>query len=402
MSAGLRRLRSQILVPLFLRFVLPALRALPLPSTIIGPVRRTLPSLAGFIESSRAGSATEARKDGHWVVRVADEMKQTNPPPVLALPGLPDNYQQIRMLRCPEIYLGQLHWGRVATHALEVVSPTDAVFEDLFHTLPSVRPTRSMIAPLLPRVERKPGTYATICIGNPSNYCHWIRDCLTRLWVLDACDATDFHLIVPKDSAPFQRQTLEMLGYGEDRLAPFGREHWQVEHLLVPSLTNRYRNACPAACQWLRKRFRDAIGRPKASKRLYVSRALAGKRRVSNEVELMPILETHGFSQVQAETLTAREQAETFAQAEIIVAPHGAGLANMIFMEEDTLVVELNRYSRMKSSFYSMASALGIRYACITDAPQNPEDENDRQTGDIDFSIPADRLSSALRTLGLR
>ncbi len=401
MSTLLKRIRSRILVPIFLRVFLPILRALPLRSTIVGPVKQTAPSLAEYIEESRARPEGEKRQARHWIIRVDRELEIENPAPVLASPRLPRNYDQIRVLRCPETYLGHLRWGRLATHALEVISPDDMIFDDLYYARPSSRPTRSMITPLLPRARKKEGAYATICISRPSNYCHWICDCLTRLWILDVCGIDDFRLVVPKKSTSFQLQTLRMLGYGEERLAPFGHEHWIVEHLLVPSLTNRYRQVSPEACRWLRERFRSALTLNATSKRIYISRFLARKRRVMNEDELLRVLLAAGFDCVRAETMTAEAQAETFAQAEVVVAPHGAGLANMVFMKEGTLVIELSHYRKTKPNFYSMASALGIRYACITDAPEDPEDETDELGGDVDFAIPKERLESALQTLGI-
>ena len=396
MSTALKRIRSRILVPFFLRFLLPVLRALPLRSTVFGPVKRTCPSLAGFIEARQGNSRAD-----HWLRRIGPEIESTNPAPEVASPGLPGNYEQIRVLRCPETYLARLHGGRIATHAMEVISPDDSVFSDLYYTDPSIRPSRSMVTPVLPRMRRKEGTYATISISRPSNYCHWIRDCLTRLWILDTCGVDDFRLIVPRDSRPFQRPLLAMLGFSDDRLVPFGHEHWRVEQLLVPSLTNRHRQAHPEACRWLRERFRAAIAPGPASRRLYVSRALAKKRHVSNESELLELLEPYGFECLQTEIMTAEAQAETFSQAEIVVAPHGAGLANMIFMPEGSLVVEMNHHRRTKASFYSMTTALGLRYAIITNAPETPGDTTAQEKGDVDFAIPRDRLEEALNSLGV-
>ena len=55
-------------------------------------------------------------------------------------------------------------------------------------------------------------------------------------------------------------------------------------------------------------------------------------------------------------------QAEHFAQADVILAPHGAGLTNMIFAEETTQVVELPLKPHVNRCFGYMAHALNLGY----------------------------------------
>lgn len=75
-------------------------------------------------------------------------------------------------------------------------------------------------------------------------------------------------------------------------------------------------------------------------KRLYVSRADAGVRRVQNEPALVAALADAGFTAVNLTGMTMRAQAALFRGAEIVVGPHGAGMVNTLFCDH-ARVVEL-------------------------------------------------------------
>ncbi|MDZ7757189.1 glycosyltransferase 61 family protein [Rhodohalobacter sp.] len=47
-------------------------------------------------------------------------------------------------------------------------------------------------------------------------------------------------------------------------------------------------------------------------------------------------------------------------QAEIVVAPHGAAITNVIFLSPGTHVVEIADLSFPNPNFYALASAMGI------------------------------------------
>ena len=62
------------------------------------------------------------------------------------------------------------------------------------------------------------------------------------------------------------------------------------------------------------------------------------------------------------EPLSPQEQIEIFYDAEVIVAPHGAGLANLCFAV-DAKVLELFSVSLVRPCYYYLSESLGHRYA---------------------------------------
>ena len=103
--------------------------------------------------------------------------------------------------------------------------------------------------------------------------------------------------------------------------------------------------------------------------RLYVSRADAPDRRVRNEAELVDTLEEYGFKRFVPGEHSFEEQVRRFANAEVILGPHGAGLTNLIFSPETTLVELFGEYRN--ACFFALARGMGHDYACVTCRPED-------------------------------
>jgi hypothetical protein len=96
--------------------------------------------------------------------------------------------------------------------------------------------------------------------------------------------------------------------------------------------------------------------------RILISRAGAANRRILNEADLLQALSPLGFERYRLETLPMEEQIALFQDAECVVAPHGAGLANLVFAPE-TAVVELFAADYIVPHYYLLCKAVGASYA---------------------------------------
>ena len=101
------------------------------------------------------------------------------------------------------------------------------------------------------------------------------------------------------------------------------------------------------------------------TRRIFVSRRAARGRRVVEETELLSRLGRIGFEAVAMEELSFEKQLDAMASAEAVVAPHGAGLANMLFCPEGTAVIEIADPTYPNPNFYAMAAGLGLRYGRV-------------------------------------
>jgi hypothetical protein len=95
--------------------------------------------------------------------------------------------------------------------------------------------------------------------------------------------------------------------------------------------------------------------------RIFLSRGKARMRRVLNEGKLYQELKKLGFERYCLEDMSIDDQIELFYNAESVVAPHGAGLANLIFSDR-IRVLEIFPFKYIKPSFFYLSKSLGHQY----------------------------------------
>jgi capsular polysaccharide biosynthesis protein len=210
-------------------------------------------------------------------------------------------------------------------------------------------------------------------------------------------------IIVPADRSGLQSQLLEAMGVLGDRLCSYHpNEDVTVDELyfIPPPTVTRFDD--PEVAQWLSARLRKAFRESCAvtgrkSLRLYISRAKALARRVANEEEILALLRPLGFQVIYAEDLSLTQQASYFAQAEAIVAPHGAGLTNLYFSRPGTKVIEiLFEPIGNRTHYWSLCDALEMEYLyTVGDAVEN------QGAPEKNIRLPCPKLSTALRLAGI-
>ena len=243
-----------------------------------------------------------------------------------------------------------------------------------------------------PAVE-KTGVYHSLLIYWSRQYYHWLTETLPLLHGLAPFLPAGTRHIVPGPAAPVQRDCLRLLGIGAEQTVEISElESWRLEELIfAPPATTRYAdllprevrrgrytlrppgphagpfNHSPEGIRWLSARLIEGVRRdaPLAAAagdgRIYISRRKANCRRLNDE-EIAPVLAAHGVVVQVLEDLSFAEQVQLMNQAELIVAPHGAGLANLIFCRPGTQVIEIFEPSSLRLCFWSLSDIMGLRY----------------------------------------
>ncbi|WP_265547575.1 glycosyltransferase family 61 protein [Roseomonas mucosa] len=103
----------------------------------------------------------------------------------------------------------------------------------------------------------------------------------------------------------------------------------------------------------------------KPERRIFLTRKRAPKRKVVNEAAVENILLRMGFEVVAAEDLSVPEQISMFANTAILIGPHGAGLANSVFMPEGAHVVEFMPDDYTFPFFQNLACVCKVKYSSI-------------------------------------
>jgi len=231
-------------------------------------------------------------------------------------------------------------------------------------------PTRTHILRYLPTGEAQVDTACSIVMGN-GNYFHWIGDYLTRLQGLEYYQEQTGRtatLIIDKNPAKWQIESLRLLGYEPDNCLPWNRSSLKVERLVVPSWRRERRIIPPTACRWMRQRMLSNLHKVESqrenfSSRIYISRTKTTGRQVINEAEVLAALAPFGFVAYTMEKMSFADQVRLFDRAEIVVSPHGAALTNIIFAQNLRVIELFGSYG--SPSFFLLAKALGFQYACL-------------------------------------
>jgi capsular polysaccharide biosynthesis protein len=234
------------------------------------------------------------------------------------------------------------------------------------------------------------GEHASLVSLWCDNYYHWMLDALPRLAALESAGASAAPLVVPHPLSRFQRESLALLGIGRHRLTPFVNEHVAPQALIwAPAPAHiGYPNAF--AVRWLRRALGQ--GTPARGRRLYVARS--GSRRIVNEDDLIDVLRREGFEVIHPERVSLVQQIRAFEEAEAVVAPHGAGITNVLFSERLALL-ELVPPRYVNRCYERLAQAAGhdYRYLMGAEAPSR------RPPRERPFSVPLDAVAQSIRDL---
>ena len=250
------------------------------------------------------------------------------------------------------------------------------------------------LRPTLGSSEHIDGTALSLTTrGTAANYYHFLYDAIARYGVLEESlpDAKIGAVVVPH-STGYQKQLLELAGIPGPWIQPRRGHTISADRMLVPSNPNWALDAPPAVVHWLRDRLPPSAAAAGPRRRLYLTRGTApNTRRYVEEAELWPHLERRGFTRLDPGTLTVQEQIDVFSRAEMIIAPHGAGLTNVTFSPIGVKVLELFASTYVHIGLWAICKALDADYRyLVADGRGGPDGPNAGILDDV--SIPVERL----------
>lgn len=245
------------------------------------------------------------------------------------------------------------------------------------------------LRPTLGEVEHVRGTVVSLTTrGTATNYYHFLYDAIARWGVLEeSLGAVQPDAVVVPHGSGYQRQLLELAGIPGRRIQPERGRTVSADRLLVPSNPNWALQAPPSVVAWLRARL-PARDVPREPLRLFLTRGTAPHtRRYVEEEQLLPELERRGFVRLDPGTLSAQEQIDTFAAAEAVVAPHGAGLTNITFSPPGVRVLEMFPSTYVHRGLWAICQAVEADYRyLVADGPGGPEGPNAGISDDVSIA----------------
>ena len=350
---------------------------------------------------------TQKANSGDYYIKVLDaELLQRKEPVSLDLEtekaafqkGV-RRYQDGYRYQAPEVFLAYVRKAKVLSNSFLILSPDDRIFRDSVFRNFHLGWINELYGFRLPPINRRLKTCVVLGSLWCRGYYHWLNDVLPRLYILEKFEhLQSIPLLLPSGLTQNQYESLHLLGISRDRIIEFDGGHWQVDRLYFPSFLSRTGNSRPQAVSWLRNHFWKELGiqvgrGDTRRSRLYISRRDAECRRIVNEEELVDFLESRGFKGIVPGELSFAEQVRIFSQAEIIIGPHGSGLANMVFTPPGATLIELFPPNYINCCYWALANACNNRYAFTIGTIKNRVSQ--------DFEISLDKVKKLLEVLPL-
>jgi hypothetical protein len=204
------------------------------------------------------------------------------------------------------------------------------------------------------------------------NFYHFLIEALPKL-LLVRQKFPHVLILLPRTSPKFVKHLLGELGL---RCLELTGGSWNVSSLVIMERTP-YTPATTGEVELLRSLVSDSGAGSTPRTRLYVSRVGSG-RQLRSEVALEEFLKTQGFDILRLDDLgSVLRNAQLFDKAELVIGPHGAGLANIAFCSPGTVVLEIATKNFWLPLFSALAEAAKLTHYVLFLDTKSTEDSGD-------------------------
>ncbi|QEY32406.1 glycosyltransferase family 61 protein [Synechococcus sp. RSCCF101] len=242
--------------------------------------------------------------------------------------------------------------------------------------------------PRHPKLRRLTGSVLAVADLSAENYFHWQLETLPRLgrcWRHLAPRIPDLRLWHNGGAHPWVHEGLTRLGIPPERRLNADRlPALQADWLLVPE-PSPFGAPCAGNLAWLEqfwtvpppqasgmRTLRRQDQPPAERPAHWIRRGLGPRRPVLGEAAVVARLEGAAGSNAGGTTRQSiRRQLQQVGRAGMVIAPHGAGMANLLAAATDALVVEIVNPAYAPPYFHSTLQRRGCRHLALP-AAQTP------------------------------
>ena len=210
-----------------------------------------------------------------------------------------------------------------------------------------------------------------VFIGSHWNFGHWIFNHLARIFFMDEGAWKTSKLIVSASLNNNYADTLVEIGVPTENIIRVKTSQiLKVENLLIPQMPWISFEGVLFAAQdlfpWLRKKFNVNVNTGgNKDKKVFITRANAKHRRVTNEKELFEIAQDFGFILTDIGSLSIPEQLFLGRETSHIISPMGANSSFFLFARDNAKMLELAFPMRRMNVMGAFAQASSIKYRQI-------------------------------------
>ena len=222
-------------------------------------------------------------------------------------------------------------------------------------------------------------------LWSASNYYHWICDSLPRLLLLkkryQSCT-----ILLPSPVPEYVKLTVSWFGF--DNVVEINKECiYSIKFIVIPELTAGVAAQNELMMKQVRSLLMDKYNTTRCMElvltqqksRFYSSRKSAKFRKITNESEVIKLLQKYDFSVIDFDEYSFLGQIQIMSKADFLIGVHGANLTNMMFMKDEAKIIEIMNQEFFNPCYYHLSSSLNMEYNYLAGQPNNKgiDDNND-------------------------
>jgi hypothetical protein len=195
------------------------------------------------------------------------------------------------------------------------------------------------------------------------NYYHWCIDSLCRIWMANEFLKEQYTLLLPAHAPSYVIDSVSAFQDTPPEFIP-DKSRILVKEMNIMGYAAGSGRHHPAILKKVRQHMLNTLPVKATSKKrkIYVSRGKQKSRRVSNEQELITLLESKGFETVYFEGMSLIQQIEIMQDIAVFISSHGANMTNTFFLPADAQVLELINEHHPNFCYWSLCSSVGLAY----------------------------------------
>ena len=380
--------------------------AYTLGTRVAAPATKQLSRARGsYLPRSAVGTMDEAAATSGgrcWEVRPREEVVRTPPKGRPSRhPAFVDNSREV----IDRVAVAELPGGRVLGPHHAVITGSGDFVEEISWYFNTSRPSEHpmYLHPFPPDPVDVPGRVGVLASRGARVYYHFLMDVLPRLGVIDQCEEveTPDRWYVPAGLS-FQHQLLDLLGIDVGRRIDSSElSHIRAECLVVPGLPGTNVQNPPWVVDFLRDRLLPAGVERIPGRNLFITRGDGRyNRSVRNEEQVLEALADRGFQRIDPGEMPVVDQIRAFAEADLIVSPHGSALTNIVFASAGACVVELFPKGHIVPDYWKLACGVpGVEYRYLAGVGATDRCSRSRMLVS-DVVVDIDALRATLEELG--
>lgn len=199
---------------------------------------------------------------------------------------------------------------------------------------------------------------------------HFLIEALPRLILADTFSTLPSNVtILLEKRSKYVEEYMVLLGYQRKITFVQPNTVYCSSNMIIPP-HSRCGNGIPEGLLLLRSRILTAINATdcgNSTKILVIDRSLSKRRYITNHAEMVARLSIEfpmwNFESIQLEKMRIVDQIRQFSESRGVIAPHGAGLSNILFLHPSSFIVEMFPKHYVVKCYMALAKILSLTYS---------------------------------------